>query len=185
MKKTFLLLLLLITPIEITYSQSASSLKTDLQKFYNSFNDIDLEAIAGSLCSDKSQSELYDALDHYFLNDDFKFRYVLTNVKYNIGDLSDTNGKTTAMVNFRNVVRITYFKPIDVTKLQTELKTKFGAQTISYQKARNAFLIVYNAKLLAIWENGPHWKFAFDDNTLPDSISGSCNDNGAKKEADR
>ncbi|RZJ36183.1 MAG: hypothetical protein EOO51_02190 [Flavobacterium sp.] len=173
MKKLILLVIVLIAPIQIGFSQTAASLKNDLQKFYTSFNDIDLEAIAESLCSNSAQKELYDQLDQYFLNDNSKFRYVFTNVKYNIGPLTNKNGEQVTLVNFRNVIRVTYFKPIEVAKMQAELKQRYGAQTITYEKKRNAFLIVYNARLMAI-TSGKTWKFKFLDNTLPDGINSTC-----------
>ncbi|HEY0091623.1 MAG TPA: hypothetical protein VGB43_03970, partial [Flavobacterium sp.] len=119
----------------------------------------------------------------YFLNEENKFRYVFTNPKYKFSALKVEDGKTYAGVTFRNVVRITYFKPINVSETQNFLKDKFKASSITYDKNRNAFMIIYNARMIAVSEADGKWKFMFDDETLPRQISDKCSVSaGLKKE---
>jgi len=173
MKRLILLMLLIFFTGSVT-GQTLRTLETDVRKLYVSFDDIDLEAVAASLCSDLPADEIYKILDAYFLNDDNKFRYVYTNPKYSFSPLKTDNGKTYSAIKFRNVIRITYFKPIDVGATQKSLKEKFNATSITYDKKRNAFLIVYNAKMIAVSESDGKWKYIFDDETLPRQISEKC-----------
>jgi hypothetical protein len=129
------------------------------------------------LCT--ADAEAYTKLDGHFQNEEQKFRYVLTNIKYNYGPAKTIDGKTYYLITFRNVVRVTYFKPIDIASTQALLKEKFSAETITYDKNRNAYMITYNAKMVAIEDSG--WKFAFVDNTFP-SVSENCLTDNIKKE---
>ena len=171
--KTKFLIVFLVFNCAVISAQTIQSLKADVHKLYTSFDDIDLEAVASALCSDKSADDVYKILDAYFLNDDNKFRYVYTNAKHNFSPFMVDDGKTYCVITFRNVIRITYFKPIDVASVQKSLKEQFNAQTIAYDKKRNAYLIVYNATMVAMSDGGV-WKYMFADNTLPRQISENC-----------
>jgi hypothetical protein len=154
-----------------------ASLQAEVKRLYTTAHDIDIAALTEMLCS--NDTDTYAKLDAHFQNEEQKFRYVFTNAKYNYGPAKIIAGKTYYVITFRNVVRITYFKPVDVASTQTLLKDKFAAQTITYDKSRNAYMITYNAKMVAIEDNG--WKFAFADSTFP-PISENCLPDGIKKE---
>lgn len=171
--KLFLLLLLLTASVS---AQAPAALQSEVKKLYTACHDIDITALTEMLCT--TEADIYGTLDSYFLNDNDKFRYVFTNVKYNYSAPQTIDGKTYYLINFRNMVRVTYFKPVDVAAKQAELKALFGATEITYNKDRNAFLLAYPAKMLAIQDNG--WKFAFLDKTLP-PVSAGCITENVKK----
>lgn len=173
------LLFLFVFASGMVFSQSPLS---DAKKLYTAFHDIDLETVSEMLCSNDSKEEVYKKLDAYFLSDESKFRYVQTNAKYNISPKKIIGDKSYHVVDFRNVVRVTYFKPIEVGATQKSLKEKFNAQSINYDKNRNAFLIVYTTKMIVFSESDGQWKFLFDDNTIPRDISESCIDTNVKKD---
>lgn len=159
-------------------------LPTDIRKLYAAFDDVDIDALSNMLCTNGDKASLYDKLDAYFLNDECKFRYVFSNVKYNFSPEKIIGGKSFYTVSFRNVIRITYFKPLsNILETQEALKQKFNAQSAVYDKTRNCFLIVYNARLVAFNDTeNLQWKYFFADNTLPKSISESCCSDEIKKE---
>ncbi len=165
--KITLFLLLLATGV---FAQAPPALQADTKKLYSAFDDIDIDKLSAMIFSPLQPSEVYEKLDAYFLNDEQKFRYVYTNVKYNFGPVQTIDDKSYCMVTFRNVIRITYFKKIDVASVQADLKIKFNSTSINYEPARNSFLIVYNARMLAA-QTGGVWQFAFLDHTIPDDIS--------------
>jgi hypothetical protein len=165
--RTTLGLLLLI--VGNAFAQPPASLQAEVRRLYTACHDIDIAALTEMLCT--TDTDAYAKLDSHFQNDETKFRYVETSAKYNYAAPKTVDGKTYYLINFRNVIRVTYFKPIDVAAKQAELKAKFAAQEINYNQQRNAFMIVYNAKLVAIQDNG--WKFAFTDPTLP-NVSDDC-----------
>jgi hypothetical protein len=173
--KTKICLLLLITGC--VFSQTPASLQNEVKRLYTAAHDIDITALSEMLCT--ADAEAYTKLDGHFQNEEQKFRYVLTNIKYNYGPAKTIDGKTYYLITFRNVVRVTYFKPIDIASTQALLKEKFSAETITYDKNRNAYMITYNAKMVAIEDSG--WKFAFVDNTFP-SVSENCLTDNIKKE---
>lgn len=172
-------LLALLFPLFLMAQHPADN---DVKKLYIAFHDIDIDFLAERLCSSMSESELYGKLDEYFLNDTQKFRYVQTNAKYNYSDAFTEGDVTYHPIQFRNVVRITFFKPIDVASTQAKLQLDFGAQSITYDKTRNAFLIVYQAKMVAYQQNGV-WKFAILDSTIPRSITQGCLSPAVKSKA--
>ena len=145
----------------------------DVKKLYTAFHDIDIDFLSERICSPYEGMELYARLDAYFLNDSQKFRYVFTNAKYNYGPVISVDGIDYHPVDFRNVIRIPYFQPIDVASTQEQLKAKFAAQSIVYERARNSFLIVYQAKMLT-WNAQGIWKFAILDQTIPKEITAGC-----------
>ena len=151
-------------------SQVPATLQSEVKKLYIACHDIDLTALTEMLCVE--DADTYEKLDAYFLNDEQKFRYVQTDAKYNYGEIKTIDGKSYCPITFRNVVRVTYFKPIDVPAKQAELKVKYKAQSVNYNQARNAFMIIYTAKMAAVSQDGK-WTFAFADETLP-LLSGSC-----------
>lgn len=155
----------------VSAAQTPQQLQSDVKKLYVAFDEIDIDKLSVMLLSMDEPAKVYDKLDSYFLNDEQKFRYVYTNVKYNFGPIQTVDSKSYCVINFRNVVRITYFKPIDVASIQSMLKVKFNTESVIYEKARNSFIIVYNAKMIAS-QTGGIWQFAFADNTLPNDISG-------------
>ena len=159
------------------FSQAPSTLQSEVKRLYTACHDIDITLLTEMLFS--TDEKIYATLDSYFLNDDTKFRYVETNAKYNYGAEKVIDGKTYIPINFRNVVRVTYFKPIVVADKQAELKVKFNSESVVYNAQRNAFMIIYNAKMLAIGD-GNQWKFAFLDGTLP-SVSEGCVTESIKK----
>ena len=177
LKTCFLLLLLTIGRLS---AQAPQQLQSDVKKLYVAFDEIDIDKLSVMLLSTDEPAKVYDKLDSYFLNDEQKFRYVYTNVKYNFGPIQEIDGKSYCSINFRNVVRITYFKPIDVASVQGMLKVKFNTESVVYEKARNSFMIVYNAKMIAS-QTGGIWQFAFADDTLPKEISGDIVPENAKK----
>ena len=146
------------------FSQAPASLQSEVNRLYTASHDIDITALSEMLCT--SDPDAYAKLDSHFQNDDQKFRYVFTNAKYNYSPPKIIDGKTYFVINFRNVVRVTYFNPIDAAAMQLALKEKFAAQAITYDKARNAFMITYTARMIAIQDQG--WKFAFVDATMPE-----------------
>lgn len=152
------------------------------KKLYTAFHDIDIDYLSERLCSKSEGMELYAKLDSYFLNADQKFRYVMTNAKYDYAPAVMIDGVTYQPFKFRNVVRVTYFKPIDVGVKQSELKDLFAAQSVVYEKARNSFLITYQAKMLAYSTPNAEWKFAILDNTIPRDITEGCIPEAVKKE---
>jgi hypothetical protein len=173
--KTKICLLLLITGC--VFSQTPASLQNEVKRLYTAAHDIDITTLSEMLCT--TDAEAYAKLDGHFQNEEQKFRYVFTNAKYNYGPGKAIDGKTYYLITFRNVVRVTYFKPIDIASTQALLKEKFSAETITYDKNRNAYMITYNAKMVAIEDSG--WKFAFVDNTFP-SVSENCLTDNIKKE---
>ncbi|RZJ29132.1 MAG: hypothetical protein EOO48_08230 [Flavobacterium sp.] len=177
MKAKFFFILFLIG--SCAFCQVPSGLESSVKKLYTACHDIDISALTDMLCT--SNDNAYNVLDGYFLNEDSKFRYVFTNVKYKYGPIKVVDGKSYCRIDFRNVVRVTYFKPIAVESTQAALKDKFPATSISYDKSRNAFLIVYNAKMAAVSESAGIWKFAFADNTFP-QVSQGCLTENVKKE---
>jgi len=150
-------------------AQVPASLQAEVKRLYTAAHDIDITALTEMLCS--TEADVYEKLDTYFQSDEQKFRYVFTNAKYNYGREQTVDGKTYFPITFRNIVRVTFFKPIDVAKKQEDLKKQFNATSIVYDKSRNAFLITYQAKLVAI--QGDKWQFAFADETFP-AIWGDC-----------
>lgn len=153
-----------------------------VKKLYTAFHDIDIDYLSEHLCSKSEGMELYGKLDNYFLNADQKFRYVMTNAKYDYAPTKIIEAVTYQPFKFRNVVRVTYFKPVDVAAKQSELKDLFAAQSVTYEKARNSFLIVYQAKMLAYSAANGDWKFAILDNTIPGDITDGCLPEAVKKE---
>jgi len=151
------------------FAQATAALQAEVKRLYTAAHDIDITALTEMICTD--DADAYAKLDNHFQNEVQKFRYVFTNAKYNFGAEKTIDGKTYYPINFRNVVRVTYFNPIDSTEKQELLKKQFNAQSIVYDKTRNAFLITYTAKLAAINDNG--WKFVFLDETLP-AVYGNC-----------
>ncbi len=151
------------------FAQAPAGLQSEVKRLYTACHDIDIAALTEMLCT--TGDDAYAKLDSHFQNDETKFRYVETNAKYNYGPSKSIDGKNYYPINFRNVIRITYFKPIDVPAKQAELKALYNAQEITYNPARNAFMIVYYAKMVAIQDNG--WKFVFLDRTIP-HISQDC-----------
>jgi hypothetical protein len=166
--KTLLFLLLVVS--SNVFAQVPEHLQTDTKQLYVAFDDIDIDKLSAMILSPSEPSIVYDKLDAYFLNEEQKFRYVFTNAKFNYSDIKEIDGRSYCVINFRNVVRITYFKPIEAAEIQKTLKEKFNAQSVVYEKTRNSFLIVYNAKMVASLTNGA-WQFAFVDQTLPMNIS--------------
>ncbi|HLA56513.1 MAG TPA: hypothetical protein VK623_10455 [Flavobacterium sp.] len=176
-----------------SFSQTAESLKTDTKKLYDSFDNIDIEGLTNMLCANGNKAD-YDKLDAVFQDDGQKFRFVFTNAKFNYSPVKVIDGKSYCSISFRNVIRITYFKPINVDETQQSLKAKFSAQSVAYEKARNSFMIIYTAKLIAIAETGSEaggrtgeanaqWRFVFNDNTLPTEIFQGClSDDNTRKE---
>lgn len=154
----------------------------EIKKLYTAFHDIDIDYLSEHICSKIEGMALYGELDGYFLNADQKFRYVMTNAKYDYAPAKSIDGVTYQPFKFRNVVRVTFFKPIDVVSKQNDLKERFAAQSVSYEKARNSFLIVYQAKMLAYSADNSRWKFAVLDNTIPSEISKDCLSEAVKKE---
>lgn len=177
MKKIFCLILLIFT-VGNASAQAPAELQSEVKKLYLACHDIDITLLTEMLCS--SDPKMYSTLDSYFLNDDTKFRYVETNAKYNYGEQKVIDGKTYIPINFRNVVRVTYFKTINVADKQAELKIKFNTESVAYNAQRNAFMVIYNAKMVAVGDGGK-WKFVFTDNTLPE-LSESCLTETIKKE---
>lgn len=171
-------ILLFLFAATTAFSQAPAALQSEVKKLYTACHDIDITALSEMLCS--SDADVYSKLDAYFLNDDTKFRYVETNAKYNYGPMKTIEGKSYYPIDFRNVVRVTYFKPIDVAAKQAELKAKFNSESVTYNSQRNAFMVVYKAKMAAISDGG-QWKFAFADQTLP-NVSESCLTETIKKE---
>lgn len=163
-------ILLLLFPVLMLAQHPADA---DVKKLYTAFHDIDIDFLSERICSPYEGMDLYARLDDYFLNDSQKFRYVFTNAKYNYEAALSINGLDYYPVNFRNVIRITYFQPIDVAATQEQLKAKFAAQSIVYERARNSFLIVYQAKILT-WNAQGIWKFAILDQTIPQEITNGC-----------
>ena len=153
-------------------AQVPASLQADLKKLYVAFDDIDLEGLSQMLCTG-DPATLYGKLDAYFQNDENKFRYVMHAITYQFGKAVEADGKVFYPVSYRNIVRITYFHTVDVQEKQQTLKTQFGAESVSYDKSRNAFLVVYRARLVA-FPDGGNWKYAFTDMTLPKDISAGC-----------
>jgi hypothetical protein len=94
-------------------------------------------------------------------------------VGYKLGKAATADGRTYIPVSFRNVVRITYFQPIDVSAQQQMLKENFHAESVSYEKSRNAFLVSYPCKMIAVGDGGK-WLFVFADGTLPEEIGAGC-----------
>lgn len=176
--KTKLCAIALLFAVCQAFAQTPAALQSEVKRLYTACHDIDITALTEMLCV--SNDNAYNVLDSHFLNDDQKFRYVFTNVKYNYGPVKPIDGKSYCAINFRNVVRVTYFKPIDVAAKEAALKESFNPTSIKYDKSRNAFLIVYNAKMVAILD-GERWKFAFLDNTLP-KVSEDCLTATIKKE---
>ena len=151
------------------FAQAPASLQAEVKHLYTAAHDIDITTLTEMLCTD--DADAYSKLDNHFQSDEQKFRYVFTNAKYNFGAEKTIDGKTYYPINFRNVVRVTYFKTVDVATRQETLKQQVKAQSIVYDKTRNAYLITYTAKMAAVNDNG--WKFIFLDETLP-SVYGSC-----------
>jgi hypothetical protein len=176
--KTLLFLLLIISSDVL--AQVPEHLQTDTKKIYVAFDEIDIDKLSAMILSPSEPNAVYDKLDAYFLNDQQKFRYVFTDAKFNYSDVKEIDGHSYCAVSFRNVIRITYFNPIEVTEVQKTLKEKFKAQSVVYEKARNSFLIVYNAKMVASLTNGA-WQFAFIDQTLPTDISEGAVSDAVKK----
>jgi hypothetical protein len=180
MKTKIALLLLLVSGT--FFAQTSQTLQPDVKKLYVAFDEIDLDALTEMLCTADRQT-VYGKLDAHFLNDTQKFRFVFTNAKFNYSDIKIINGEPFCGITFRNVVRITYFSAIDVAQVHQLLKNKFRAQSVVYEKARNAFLIVYNAKMIAHQDSSAgRWKFAFADDTIPQEISAGCVTNEIKNQ---
>ena len=181
--KIKLLAIVLILFAESGYCQSLEKLRSDTKKLYAAFHDIDIEGITEMICTNGDTLAVKEQLDKWFLNDESKFRFVLTDAKYNISPIKKSDNKSFCEITFRNVIRITYFKlqSTEVLTQQKILKEKYNAQTITYDKTRNAFLIVYTAKLGAYADEGSAWKFIFYDNTVPESIIKNCFPDANKK----
>lgn len=154
----------------MSFAQTPKELQNDTKKLYIAFDEIDIDKLSVMILSNSEPTIVYDQLDAYFLTEDQKFRFVYTNATFNYSDIKTIDGNSYCAINFRNVVRITYFKPIDVANTQKSLKEKWNAQSIQYEAARNSFLIVYNAKMIASLRKGA-WQFAFIDKTIPTEIS--------------
>lgn len=158
------------------FAQTPESLQSATKRLYVAFDEIDIDLLSQMICSAEENQMVYDQLDAYFLNDISKFRFVNTNAKITYSPIKVIDGKSYASIHFRNVIRITYFKPMQsVADTQQELKAKFKAQSVVYEKSRNSFMIVYTANLMAISETeNPQWSFTFTDNTLPMNLSETC-----------
>ncbi len=165
MRKLFLLFILLGQP---AFAQP-ESLVRDTKRLYEAFDLIDIDVLSDLICT-ADPTQIAAALDSWFQNDETKFRFVRTNAKYTYEKVPGTDHYT---VKFRNVVRITYFKKIDANHELEILKKQFAAQSITYDAARNAYLITYQAKMYALAHQGS-WKFAFADSTLPIGLSNGC-----------
>lgn len=166
-----------------TFTASAQEkiLVQRVQELYSALDNVDLEALPAQLCSKLTKDQVYNSLDAYFLNDQNKFRFVFTNLNFRTEAAKLIDGEKYQLITFRNVIRITYFTPIDVAAEKARLKARFNAQSIEYNKDRNAFLIVYNAKMVTSGE-GENFRFTFVDNTLPTDISEGCISEKVKKE---
>ncbi|HEX9979336.1 MAG TPA: hypothetical protein VGB50_02090 [Flavobacterium sp.] len=184
MKRILFLLFIAFALVPMALSaQSSTALQSATKNFYEAMYNIDIDAISNMLCHDKT--DVYERVDNAFQNDDFKYRFVFTNAKFDYSAIKNINAKSYAVVNFRNTVRVTSYKPLtssQIAETQKRLKEKFGAKSILYEKNRNSFFIVYQAKLIAEAETGKSWKFIIYDNTLPKEISESCLSNSLKKE---
>lgn len=179
--KKLLLLLLFFTASDM-FPQASESLQLQTKKLYDAFNTVDIDLLTEMLCTNTDKQATYDKLDAAFLNEELKMRFVFTNAKFNYSSIKSIGSNSYSSINFRNVIRITYYNPIDVEAIQKSLKEKYNAMSVAYEKARNSFLIIYNAKLIASTDNGTVWRFTFDDNTLPAVISEGCVNENIKKE---
>ncbi len=144
------------------------SLVSDTKKLYEAFDTIDLDGIALMMCP-SNPDEFAQGLDQWFQNEEFKFRYVFTNAKYNYLKVDESQ----YTITFRNVIRITYFGKIEPEEKREELRRQFTPHTLTFDPARNCFLIVYPAKMTARQVEGS-WKFSFDDQTIPEHLKNYC-----------
>lgn len=145
------------------------------EKLYDAIYNIDIEGILALSCLEITP-ENYDKLDQVFQNEDRKIRYSLTHAKYTIGEPKEIGGKSWRLITYRNVLRITYFKKLsdeEVASTKELLRQTYNAQSINYESNRNAYLIVYPAKLLAVSE-GDMWKVVIADNTFLSDMFDIC-----------
>ena len=163
--------ILLLLFLSMIASAQPATLERDTKKLYEAFDTIDIDAIAEMMCNRVGAEAFKTDLDQWFQNDDFKFRFVYTNAKYEFRKMAAAG--EVFEIGFRNVVRITYFKPVDAVSKKEELQKMFHAQSATFDKARNCFLIVYKARLIAAAENDT-WKFTFADATVPEKLSANC-----------
>jgi hypothetical protein len=105
----------------LAFSQTTESLKTDIKKLYDSFDNIDIEGLTNLLCANGNKAN-YDKLDAVFQDEERKFRFVFTNAKFNYSPVKVIGDKSYCSISFRNVIRITYFKPINVDEMQQSLR---------------------------------------------------------------
>ncbi len=153
-----------------SFSQTDQALQTQAAKLYDAIYNMDIEGILNMSCL-ANDAVNYDRLDKAFQNDEFKLRFSLTNAKYNVSDAKTIEGKTWNLLTYRNVLRITYFKKLNasqITEIQQMYKSKFSAQSVTYEKNRNSFLLIFQAKYLAYRDGGNLKMFVADDTLLTD-----------------
>ncbi len=166
----------------LCFSQQ-NSLSGQAAKLYDAIYNMDIEGILQMSCV-PNDAVNYDKLDKAFQNDEYKLRYSLTNAKYSVSDAKEFDGKTWNLITYRNVLRITYFRKLttaEIPQIQQSYKTKFSAQSVAYEKHRNSFLIVYQAKFLAYRSANESKMFVADDTLLTDMFK-ECISGDVKKE---
>jgi hypothetical protein len=171
MKTIFLLLV-----SGICFSQTAD-IKSKAARLYDAIYNIDVDQIIAMSCNtDADKTAIYDKIDKAFLNDELKLRFSLTGAKFDVSPEKIINDKLYHLVTYRNVLRITYYKPLsysDLVEIPKKLKQSLKAQSVKYEKHRNAFLIVYPGHFIAS-KVGNDWRITVADNTFQYRLFDDC-----------
>ena len=155
-----------------TFAQSPQSAAS---KWYDAVYNIDIDAVLAQSCL-PNNAENYAALDEVFQSTVQKIRFSLTSATYKVGDEFRHDGKRWVPITYRNVIRVTFFNKlpeVQVVEKKMALQQAYNATSITYEKQRNAFLIVYTARLVGV-HDGADWKVFPADNTFLSSLFQPC-----------
>lgn len=166
MKNKILVLFLFLSVIG--FAQNKETLQVEVEKMYEASYVLDYDAILTythpKLFDFASKDQMTAVMQNMFENEDFKIRFVHPKVNFTYSEFQKIDGTTYCVINYNGALRMTFEKKLNNTEID-EMKKKFADskeyEKITYEPARNSFLIEGKSTLIAIHGEATQnqWRF--------------------------
>ncbi len=166
MKTKFIFLLLWL--VNTCWAQNQEQLKSETEKMYEASYVLDYDTILTythpKLFDFISKEQMSTTMQAMFENEDFRIRFVHPKVNFTYGEFQKIDGATYCVINYNGALRMTFEKKLSTAEID-QMKKNFDDakeyEKITYESARNSFLIEGKSTLIAVHGEATQnqWRF--------------------------
>ncbi|UPT70258.1 MAG: hypothetical protein M0D53_14320 [Flavobacterium sp. JAD_PAG50586_2] len=130
---------------------------------------------------------IYDKIEQYYENDEYRLRYQLETVPFQYGEIKKIEGRSFCVITCRNPMRYTFGEKLSkeaAAKKTQDLRDINKTKEVTFEPARNSFNVKRTTTFVAVSDEttANQWKFFNFDNVFQQEIFDSNFGESIKKE---